>query len=82
MIFGYDKAERKLMGLGFDANMMFKELEFDYDDFSKAYESAKTNYKFTAPWAETEAIQLLTPKQNVGEYKFDLNKFMEENINI
>lgn len=78
MVFGYDKAERKLMGLGFDTNMMFKELEFDYDDFAKAYESAKTNYKLTAPWAETEAIQLLTPKSTVGEYKFDLNKFMEE----
>lgn len=78
MVFGYDKAEKKLMGLGFDTNMMFKELEFDYDDFAKAYESAKTNYKLTAPWAETEAIQLLTPKSTVGEYKFDLNKFMEE----
>ncbi len=78
MVFGYDKAERKLMGLGFDTNMVFKELEFDYDDFAKAYESAKTNYKLTAPWAETEAIQLLTPKQTAGEYKFDLNKFMEE----
>ncbi len=78
MVFGYDKAERKLMGLGFDTNMMFKELEFDYDDFAKAYESAKTNYKLTAPWAETEAIQLLTSKSTVGEYKFDLNKFMEE----
>ncbi len=78
MVFGYNKAERKLMALGFDTNMVFKELEFDYDDFAKAYESAKTNYKLTAPWAETEAIQLLTPKQTSGEYKFDLNNFMEE----
>lgn len=78
MVFGYDKSERKLMALGFDTNMVFKELEFDYDNFEKAYESAKTNYKLTAPWAETEAIQLLTPKQTAREYKFDLNRFMEE----
>ncbi|ACL76662.1 phosphopantetheine-binding protein [Ruminiclostridium cellulolyticum] len=78
MVFGYDKTAGKLMALGFDSNMLFKELIFDYDDFVKAYESAKTNYEFTAPWAETEAIQLLTPKRTEGGCKFNLSRFMEE----
>lgn len=78
LIYGYDSVGKKLLAVGFDSEMMFMEITFDYDDFMKAYEEAKLFYRESAPWAETEAIQLLKPKELNGNYPFDLNRFLEE----
>jgi amino acid adenylation domain-containing protein len=78
LIFGYDNTDKKLIAIGFDSEGIFRELTFDYKSFVEAYEGGKQHYKEFAPWAETEAIQLLKPKKLDQEYNFEINKFMKE----
>lgn len=78
LIYGYDNNEKKLMSIGFDADSIFRELTFDYNSFSTAYEDGKQHYKEFAPWAEMEAVQLLKPKKPDKKYDFTEEKFLNE----
>ncbi|HEX9061147.1 MAG TPA: hypothetical protein VF941_13285, partial [Clostridia bacterium] len=78
LIYGYDNTDKKLMAVGFDSEMIFTEITFSYDDFIKAFEEAKLFYRESAPWAETEAIQLLMPKKSGKGCQFNINRFLEE----
>ncbi len=76
LIYGYDSIQKKLMAIGFDSEMIFNEITFDFNDFVEAYESAKVHYGVFAPWAKTEAVQLLIPREFDKEYKLDLKSVL------
>ncbi|AEY66936.1 non-ribosomal peptide synthetase [Clostridium sp. BNL1100] len=76
LIYGYDNIQNKLMAIGFDSEMIFNEITFDFNDFVEAYESAKIHYGTFAPWAETEAVQLLIPREFDKDYKLDLESVL------
>ncbi|WP_031341896.1 non-ribosomal peptide synthetase [Ruminiclostridium papyrosolvens] len=78
LIYGYDNKEKKLMSIGFDTDGIFRELTFDYNLFTEAYEDGKQHYKEFAPWAEMEALQLLKPKRLDKKYNFAEEKFISE----
>ncbi len=77
LIYGYDDIQKKLMAIGFDSEMIFNEITFDYKDFVDAYESAKVHYGVFAPWAETEAVQLLIPREFDIDYELDIESVLE-----
>lgn len=76
LIYGYDNIQKKLMAIGFDSEMIFNEIAFDFNDFVEAYESAKIHYGVFAPWAETEAVQLLIPRELTKDYKFEVDNVL------
>lgn len=75
LVYGYDNSQRKLKAIGFNSEQMFAKISFDYDLFREAYESGKLHYKGSAPWAETNAIELLRVRDFMQEYPFNLEKF-------
>ena len=80
MIYGYDNVNRKLLAAGFNADMLFDKLTFNYDAFAKAFEEGKKYYKKYAPYAERRAILLLLfqiPDED-GGYKFHMDLFLKD----
>ncbi len=75
LIYGYDNSKRELKAIGFNAEQMFAKMTFDYDMYREAFESGKLYYKGSAPWAETNAIELLRLRDFIQEYPFNLEKF-------
>ncbi|OPZ86371.1 MAG: Gramicidin S synthase 1 [Firmicutes bacterium ADurb.Bin419] len=75
LVYGYDNEQRKFKAIGFNAEQMFAKMDFEYDLFSQAFESGKLYYKGSAPWAETNAIELLRTKNFMQEYPFSLERF-------
>ncbi|WP_051033578.1 non-ribosomal peptide synthetase [Acetivibrio cellulolyticus] len=75
LVYGYDNSERKFKAIGFNSEQMFAKMNFDYDLFSQAFESGKLYYKGSAPWAETNAIELLRTKDFMQEYPFSVERF-------
>ncbi len=75
LVYGYDNTQRKFKAIGFNAEQIFAKMNFDYDLFSQAFESGKLYYKGSAPWAETNAIELLRTKDFMQEYPFSLERF-------
>ncbi len=78
MIYGYDNEKKQFMAIGFDQNMMFGKIVFDYNDFEDAYESGKIHYKETAPWCELSAIQLIRQNNFDEEYPYSNERFLME----
>lgn len=81
LLYGYDENNKRFLAVGFDSEMIFGAIAFDYDVFKEAYEGARLNYKQSAPWAETEAVQLLRPKEILRPCEFDIKRFLEELYN-
>lgn len=75
LIYGYDNSKRELKAIGFNAEQMFAKMTFDYDMYREAFESGKLHYRGSAPWAETNAIELLRLRDFIQEYPFSLEKF-------
>lgn len=75
LVYGYDNTERKFKAIGFNAEQMFAKMDFEYDLFAQAFESGKLYYKGSAPWAETNAIELLRTKNFMQDYPFSLERF-------
>jgi hypothetical protein len=59
MIYGYDNDKKQLLAIGFNQNMIYSKLVFNYADYEVAFQSGKTCYKETAPWSESSAVQLI-----------------------
>ena len=78
LIYGYNQEKRELYGIGFDEDMTFREITFDFDMFNDAYESGKKNYKEDAFWCEWSAVQLIKPKSPNVPFRFDLKRFVDE----
>ena len=84
IVYGYDNSTRELKAIGFNAEQIFTYLSFDYDLFKEAYESGKLHYKNAAPWAETNAIELLKVKDFLTDYPYSVERFttaLEEYVN-
>lgn len=78
LIYGYDQNKRELYGIGFDDDMTFREIVFDFDDFNTAYEEGRKNYMQGAFWCEWSAVQLIKPRSPMVPFRFDLRRFTEE----
>ena len=78
LVYGYNIEKRELYGIGFDDDMIFREITFDFDMFNDAYESGKKNYKEDAFWCEWSAVQLIKPKSPNVPFQFDLRRFRDE----
>lgn len=77
LIYGYDNKEKKLKGIGFTKGI-FKEISFDYTQFSDAFKNGKIYYEESAPWCEYVALQLMRPKKSEIEYPFVNDIFLKE----
>ncbi len=77
LIYGYDNVQKKLMAIGFDSEMIFNEITFDFNHLIEAFESAKIHYGIFAPWAETEAVQLLIPREFDKDYSLEIDNVLE-----
>ncbi len=75
LVYGYDNSSRELKAIGFNADQMFTNFSFDYDLFKEAYESGKMYYKKSAPWAETNAVELLRVRDFMTDYPFSVDRF-------
>ena len=78
LVYGYNIEKRELYGVGFDEDMTFGEITFDFDIFNMAYEEGRRNYMPEAFWCEWSAVQLIKPKSPGVPFKFDLKRFMNE----
>ncbi|PYG87831.1 amino acid adenylation domain-containing protein [Ruminiclostridium sufflavum DSM 19573] len=78
LIYGYDNEREQLRAIGFDRNMLFTELIFNYSEFREAYQNGKTYYKETAPWCELTAIQLIRPNGFEEEYPYSNYRVLKE----
>lgn len=78
MIYGYDNEKKQFMAIGFDQNMIFQKIVFDYANFEEAYESGKIHYKDSAPWCELSAISLIRPNNFDEEYPYSNEIFLKE----
>lgn len=78
LIYGYDNVGKKFMGIGFNRSHTFSKITFDYDMFNHAYESGRTCYMDTAPYAKDHALQLLSIKPARTQYPFNLDTFLSE----
>lgn len=78
LIYGYDSEKEQFLAIGFNQNMIFTKMVFDYTNFEEAYESAKIYYKDSAPWCELSAIQLMRPNNFEEEYPFSNERFLRE----
>jgi FkbH-like protein len=76
IVYGYDNQRRELKAIGFNAQGIFTELAFDYDLFAEAYENGKIHYRQWAPWAETNAVELLKFRDFKREYPFNMQRFI------
>src|SRR6185295_9479931 len=74
LIYGYDNLSQKLMGIGYDQNMFFSMQTFDYDDFSKAYASAKQVFDPL----NSGLVTLIKPKAIGHKYAFSVERFLKE----
>lgn len=84
LVYGYDNSKKELKAIGFNAEQMFAQFTFDYDLFREGYESGKLHYKGSAPWAETNAVELLRVRDFMKDYPFSVEKFalsLEEYVN-
>lgn len=77
LVYGYDNNTRRLSAVGFNAQHMFAAISFDYEAFRQAYESGRLYYMDSAPWAATNAIELLRPREYKYAYPFSTEKFMD-----
>ncbi len=78
LIYGYDSEKEQLMAIGFDKNMFFTKMEFDYTNFKAAYESGTIHYKDSAPWCDLSAIQLIRPYEFDAEHPFSNDRFLSK----
>lgn len=78
IIYGYNDDASKVKAIGFDKARLFNELEFDYDEINKSYESSKIHYINYAPWCAWSAIQLIKPKSPDNLFPFSIKKFMRD----
>ena len=78
LIYGYNIEKRELYGIGFDDDMTFREITFDFDAFNVAYEEGKNHYMPEAFWCEWSAVQLIKPKSPHVPFRFDLKRFIDE----
>lgn len=78
LIYGYNIEKRILYGIGFDDDMTFRKITFDFDAFNLAYEEGKNHYMPDAFWCDWSAVQLIKPKTADVSFKFDLNRFTNE----
>ncbi|HEX3046859.1 MAG TPA: KR domain-containing protein, partial [Bacillota bacterium] len=76
IIYGYHHGNKQLLAIGFNAEQIFTRITFDYDTFAEAYEQGKYHYQPSAPWAETNAVELLKLKDYQEEYPFDIKRFL------
>jgi NAD(P)-dependent dehydrogenase (short-subunit alcohol dehydrogenase family) len=76
IIYGYHNGNKQLLAIGFNAEQIFTRITFDYDTFVEAYEQGKYHYQQSAPWAETNAVELLKLKDYQEEYPFDIKRFL------
>mgnify|MGYP000848154931 CR=1 FL=1 len=81
LIYGYDNNKNHLLAIGFDQNMTFTKMIFNYVDFTLAYGSVKMYYKDSAPWCETEVIDLLKLSNFKTSYPFSLSRFLPKLYN-
>ncbi|GAE86742.1 hypothetical protein [Acetivibrio straminisolvens] len=68
----------KIMAIGFDSERLFTHIEFDYNDFAKAYEKGKVNCSEFITWVDERAVQTLRPKDIRDEYHFEPKYFGEQ----
>ncbi len=78
LIYGYDNEIGQIKAIGFNENHMFTKIEFEYDLFVKAYESAKINYRETSMHCEWASIRLVKINESDNEYPFSLQVFTQE----
>ena len=78
LVYGYNMDKREIYGIGFDDDMTFREITFDFDAFNEAYESGKRNYKEDAFWCEWSAVQLIKPRSPQVPFRFDIRRFNNE----
>jgi hypothetical protein len=78
LIYGYDNEKQQFKAIGFDKDMRFTQLTFDYTQFIQGYENGKINYKESAIWCETSAIQLIKPYDFKQDYPIINERFMKE----
>lgn len=78
LIYGYDNSRKKIMAIGFDSERLFTHIEFDYNDFAKAYEKGKVNCSEFITWVDERAVQTLRPKDIRDEYHFEPKYFGEQ----
>jgi hypothetical protein len=81
LIYGYDNYKKHFMVIGFDKNMTFTKMIFDYDDFVLAYENVKIYYKSNAPWCETGVIEMIKLWDFKTQYPFSLSRFLSKLYN-
>lgn len=77
LVYGYDNETRTLLALGFDTKGIFTKLTFSYDDFRRAYASAKRisqNSPFNRPLVTL--IKVKTPQRH--RYPFGVGRFLWE----
>ena len=78
LLYGYDRGKREFYGIGFDEDMTFRKIVFDFDAMNIAFEEGSKNYMQDAFWCEWSAVQLIKPKSPQVPFPFDLRRFMEE----
>jgi hypothetical protein len=79
MVYGYDNEHRTLKILGFDANGYFTKLTFDYDDFRRAYESARlANPDSSVSRGLVLLVRMKTLKPLRSRYPFSVKRFLRE----
>lgn len=78
LIYGYDNVAEQLLVIGFNEDMLFTKMTFNYAQFFEAYNNGKIHYKQSAPWCESSAIQIVRPKGFEAEFPFSFERFMRE----
>ncbi len=78
MVYGYDNIERSVKAITYDANVIFGEMSFNYDEISNTYEQGKLYYREAAPWASRTAVQLFYSNGFNLLYPFNIRNFLTE----
>jgi amino acid adenylation domain-containing protein/non-ribosomal peptide synthase protein (TIGR01720 family) len=78
LIYGYDSAQRRFMGIGFNSEHLFSKMFFDYDTLAVAFKESAKYYGESAPWSERGVIQLIAPVDFPGTYPYDARNFLNE----
>ena len=79
LIYGYDRKERKLLAIGFDANHTFTTIAFGFDEFARAYEAGKyyDHAKYAESfWTDRLLVRLYMPRDYIVEYPFEPRVFL------
>jgi hypothetical protein len=78
LVYGYDYATKTLLALGFDSKTVFTKLTFGYDDFSRAYASARALAQSDSSTRKKPLVGLIKMRNVRARYPFSLERFLKE----